>query len=130
MTKHAAAIMLIISMLIGGCGKADENGTSEQSIHAQDFLASMEKNGLRLGKKREKMFGLIGAVEGFAIEVNGDLIEVYEYDTTIKSGRDLLRKFSTEGMMGQAAIAHKNLLLIRDQKHADWEKILNIFNST
>lgn len=120
--KH---LLVWLMLFVAGCGNAQNN----EQITLQQFVDAMNSAGLETGQKSEKMFGMIMAIDGFGIDVNGDQIQVYQYDTSIKSGQDLVGKFAEEGIMGRRAVVSKNLLMMEDAKHPDWERILAVFNS-
>ncbi len=102
---------------------------SENQIEIQDYLNTLTKQGFTLGKKQQKMYQLLMASNGFGIEVNGSNIEIYEFDTSITSGKKALEKIKKEGFMGKGLIVHKNLAVMKKKKHKDWKRIKEIFSS-
>ena len=77
-------------------------------LEIQDYLVELKNQGFSLGKKQEKMYQFLMASDGFGIEVNGENIEIYEYDTSITSGKEALVKIEKDGFMGHGVIVHKN----------------------
>jgi hypothetical protein len=102
---------------------------SKEQLEIKDYLGALEKEGYSLGKKHEKMYQFLMASDGFAIELNGSKIEIYEFDTTITSGKNALEKIKKDGFMGKGLIVNKNLAIMKNKKHEDWEKLKAIFNA-
>ncbi len=61
----------------------------------------------------EKMYQMIGARNGVGITIDGSVVEIYEFDTTIGSGREMLSNLQKEGFMGQRVdLVHGNIAVI------------------
>ena len=109
--------------LIFGCK------SSNVQLEITDYLNVLENDGMSIGEKNPKLFHMIQAVDGYGVEINGDTIEIYKFDTTITSGRDAIEKWKHDGIMGRPVVVRKNLMLFVDKKHEDWNFILENFNS-
>ena len=81
-----------------------------------DFIAKLQGAGFIVSEPKEKMYVMLGASNGAGFDVNGDSIEIYEFDTSITSGRDALERLKTDGFSGQAAEIHKNLAIFVHDK--------------
>ena len=57
------------------------------------------------------------ATDGYSMKINSDSMEIYQFNTTIKSGREVIEKWEKEGCMGQVVIVNKNLMMFIDEKH-------------
>lgn len=117
-------VVMLLAFLFG-CG----NSQGDKQLTIESFTEALESNGISIGKKSEKMYRLLMATDGYGIDVNGEYIEVYQFDTTIQSGKDAIEKWKKEGFMGQPVIVNKNLMMFADKKHKDWKEIFHIFNS-
>jgi len=122
--------MNIVKVIIGcflialiGCSDAEKPNT------INDYLAALEHQGVSIGKKQEKMYQLIMATDGFSIRINDESIEIYQFDLSVGSGRAALDNVIENGLMGKAVIANKNLVLLKNEKHKDWDKLNKIFQS-
>ena len=102
---------------------------SEDQIEIQDYLDALTKQGFTLGKKQQKMYQFLMASDGFGIEINGSNIEIYEFDTSITSGKKALKKIEKDGFMGKGLVVNKNLAMMKNKKHKDWKRLKEIFNS-
>jgi ABC-type glycerol-3-phosphate transport system substrate-binding protein len=77
MKKSLMAISLILSiLLISACS----NQTAAKPKHLDDVVAYFKDKGFTVGDKQEKEYTMIGAVDGFAITIDGIQVELYEYD--------------------------------------------------
>ncbi len=117
--------LVFFSIILIGCGITQ----NRKQITIETFTNALESNGMSIGERSEKLYGLLMAIDGYGIEVNGDFIEVYQFDTTIKSGKEAIEKWNKEGFMGQPVIVRKNLMMFLNKNHKNWKQIENIFNS-
>lgn len=135
-------LLISLALLISACGESTVSGSgsapadppaavapAKTSATLAEFMDALTAAGMTVGDKSEKMYGMIGARDGFSVKVNEDWIQAYEYEPDLKSATDMMQKLVDEGMMGRRAVAHKNLLMMVDEKHPDWAQVLEIFNS-
>lgn len=120
----AVVCSIFLLILLYGCTEAAD----QRQLSIDEFLSTLELNGLKVGEKSIKAYGLIMAIDGTGVKVNDESLEVYQYDTTIKSGKDAIKKWEVEGIMGQPVIVNRNLLIIKKPKHPEWQRIVNVFN--
>ena len=116
--------VVMLSAFLFGCG----NSQDDKQLTIESFTEVLESNGIYVGEKIDKWYALLMATDGYGIDVNGGQIEVYQFDTTIQSGKDAIEKWKKEGFMGQPVIVNKNLMMFANKKHKDWKEIVHIFN--
>ena len=116
-------MVFVFSVFIGACGSSDDAA----QLTIEQFSSELKNNGMKIGEQPEKAFSLLQATNGLAITVNDERIEVYQYNTTEKTGREALGKYKKDGLMGRKLIVRKNLILVPMQRHANWQQIKEIF---
>ena len=82
----------VISLFIGACGGSDD----AEQLTIEQFKSELKSNGMTVGEESEKVFGLLHASNGNVINVNNERVEVYQFDTTTKPGREALEKWKKE----------------------------------
>ena len=101
----AAALLTVTS-----CG--------EKPLTLQQYEKALASAGVRTGSKEPQAAALIGAKSGYGFSLEGDSrcteenlcrCEVYEFDTSIGSGREALATIKKEGLMGTKLEFNKNL---------------------
>lgn len=110
-----------------GTTKQENSNTSKQKLEVEALEQALEKKGFEIGEKTEKMYGVIKANDGYGLEINGESIEIYEYNTGITSGEEAIEKMVEDGVMGQRAIRRKNLLMLVEEDHPKWDTIKQTF---
>jgi len=117
----------------------DEN-SKEKEHTSEDPLAAVlkyfEEHGLVIGDKTGKAFDMLGAVNGFGVEVNGQNIELYLYDLEKADDSTLesLESVKANGMMTMSGFSFSakingNLLLTAYDEHPDKDKIVELFSN-
>lgn len=92
-----------------------------------------KSNGITIGAKSEKLAAMIGAKDGFAIEMNGEKIELYEYDLGSKEELTVTSlKTAKDGYIDMSGIKinvilNNDLLLAGYDEHPDKDKITQLF---
>jgi hypothetical protein len=117
-------LVVLLSIIFFGCS----NLKDDKQLTIDIFTKALASNGMSLGKKTEKMYGLLMATDGYSIDVNGESIEIYQFNTTIKSGKDAIENWKNEGYMGHSVVVNRNLMLFTNNKHKNWEEIIKVFN--
>ncbi len=126
--KKLTVILFIFVLLIStsaGCS----NAKGGKQLTIENFIKALQSNGISIGKRSEKAYGLLMATDGYRIDVNDGSIEVYQFDTTIKSGKEAIEKWEKEGCMGHPVVVNKNLMMGSNEKHENWKEIIHVFNS-
>ncbi len=81
-----------------------------QSLTLEGYEKALSAAGISTGEKEPQYFQLIGAKNGYGFSVDDDnRCEVYEFDTSIGSGRKALEVVKKEGLMGTRLEFNKNL---------------------
>lgn len=130
--KKIISVVLIVAfvILLAACGQVD---TPKYAL--ADIIENFKTNGLTIGEKSDKIFQLIGAKDGYAIEINGEKVELYEFDPDSKAEITKTNlKTAKEGymdMVGSKAnvILNGNIALIGYDDHPDKDKIVEIFKN-
>ena len=89
----AATAMGGALLVLGACG-------TSSTFTLGDYYKDLEAAGYVVSDKSEKLYQMVGAVDGAGFEVNGDSCEAYEFDLTTKSGQESLNKVKEEGFLG------------------------------
>jgi hypothetical protein len=98
-----------------------------EDLTIDHYLDALASENFVLGERQEKLFQLLMAVDGFAIKINNEFIEIYQFDTGNESGKTALEHLSTYGFMGQSILPNNNLGLIKKTTHPDWNRLEAIF---
>lgn len=115
MNRKTLRVMFVASalLLISSCG--------EKAFTLDDYEKALSTAGIRRGPKEPQLYQLIGAKNGYGFSVEGDSrcsseylcrCEVFEYDTSIGSGREALATYKKEGFMGTRGEFNKNLTIM------------------
>lgn len=101
-----------------------------QPKHLSDLVSYFKSQGYTIGDKTEKSYDLIGAKDGFAITLNGQQVEFYEFDPNKSNPTlDKVKSNGTLEVMGfsSQAVANGNLILVGYDKVSDGDKIVKTF---
>ncbi|MDH2423740.1 hypothetical protein [Cobetia amphilecti] len=100
-----------------------------EDLEIKDYFELLEKNGYTIGRTQEKYYQFLMAVDGYGVDVDGSMIEVYQFDLTIKTGQLALEKLEDNGFMGSGFVINNNLALAKKKKHPKWNDLKRIFLS-
>ena len=90
----------------------------EKPLTLDGYRKALAAAGVVTGPQEPQLFQLIGASAGYGFSLTGDSrctsenlcrCEVYEFDTSIKSGREALAAIKKDGVMGTRLDFNKNL---------------------
>lgn len=154
--KRSFVFLLLLTatlMVLSACGAGDEEtepiedaseqesedtstGTDKQvseetSGKGLDSVVShFEENGFTIGEEQEKVAEMIGATDGFGIELDESQVEFYIYADDSSDLADIKEngEYDMEGFVMQA-IANGNIVLMGHDEHPDEDKIVEVFNS-
>lgn len=112
---------------------SSENNTSKPTKsenELESIVKHFEKNGYSIGEKSVKIFEMVQAKDGFAIEINGSKIEFYLYD----SKSEVLKEMQSTGQYDMNgfvldAVTNGNIAMIAHRSHPESDKIIETFNS-
>lgn len=77
MKKMWVLVSLILSVLvISACS----NQAAEKPKHLADLVSYFKDKGFAVGSKSEKAYQMIGAINGFETTLDGEQVELYEFD--------------------------------------------------
>lgn len=105
-----AAVAVSALLLATSCG--------EKTLTLEGYEKNLASAGVTTGPKEPQSAPLIGAKRGYGFSLKGDRncteenlcrCEIYEFDTSIKSGRDALATIKKEGLMGTRLEFNRNL---------------------
>ncbi|HLR04138.1 MAG TPA: hypothetical protein VK111_15440 [Virgibacillus sp.] len=109
----------------------ENNSTDNEDETLDDIVQHFDDSGFDIGDKTEKFPEMIGASEGFGIEIDGEDIEFYEY----KSDSDDLENIQSNGEVEMEdfgslpALANGNLVMINHDEHSEENEIIEVFES-
>ncbi len=137
-------IMLFLLLLMTGCGgsptgnETDETRGQEpgETVNRLDQLKSAYKNeGFDVGENKVIAFEMLYADKGMKFEIDGELIEIYEYDMSNLSdeANDIVEqaKSGSINFSGfNVPVKFKNgLMLVRYDEHSKGEEIVKVFEN-
>lgn len=123
MIHRFVSAVAICALTLSACASPAEQKTIDGLV--QHFTAS----GLDVGERSEKFYSLIGAENGFGVEIGGEEVEVYQFNLSITSGREMLETLQRDGFMGGAVQVQDNLVMFESKQHPQWSEILTAFQS-
>nr|DAI43425.1 MAG TPA: hypothetical protein [Caudoviricetes sp.]DAL53650.1 MAG TPA_asm: hypothetical protein [Bacteriophage sp.] len=148
-----AIIVIIIIASIGICLYLANQGDSESAtssltsnikqsqsnLNIDDFIKKLEEANLKIDNKINKSAELIGAKEGYGLEINGEYIEIYLYNTNSKEEltKSNIKSAKEKGIITMPsfdnyemkAVYNKGLVLTGYEEHINKDKILKVFNN-
>ena len=113
-----------------------EEVKQEQSKSLSGIVNHFKDNGFIVGDVHTKAFEMLGAVDGFGIDVDGEQIEFYLFDRTsaneetLKNLEDaeVLGKINMSGFSIPAKI-NEDIILLRYDEHPNKDKVIETFNN-
>ena len=75
------------------------------------------------------IYQMIMASDGAALTIAGNDIEVYQFDTSITTGREALANLEKTGLMGRKVFVNRNLVILPDPENPKWAQIKAVFSS-
>ena len=153
MKKKIIAIMLAVFTTISlvGCGNSStsvsadakeapkQESAKKEDVKTNNPLDKLKKSfadaGFKVGENKDLVYAMLGASNGYKFDVNGNLIEIYYYDS--KNLKEEQKKFYNQAKTGNVdmggynvSVVFKNdLMIVRTDKHPDKDKILEVFNN-
>ena len=151
--RYMVIFILITLLIVGGIyflirnKNTNTETTSTKTTVAQTkkentiekFKEELVNNGIKINEETQKSASLIGAKEGYAFEINGQAIEVYEFDekSTEELTKDNIKSAKNSGTISMPTfnnmtlnVKYNNgLCLVNYENHSDKEKIIEIFNN-
>jgi hypothetical protein len=112
------------------CGQAE---TPKYAL--ADIVENFKTNGVTIGEKSDKMFALIGAKDGYSIQLNGEKVELYEYDPDSKAKLTKTNlKTAKDGYIDMVGTKinvtlNGNIVLANYDDHPDKDKLVELFKN-
>lgn len=103
---------------------------AEHQLTIDDFVTALTAKKLLPYKQEQRgeSCGIVGATD--CVDLNyyyGD-VEVYQFDTSVTSGKDAIEALKKNGFMGQKCYFNKNLAMNRANNIPKWEQIKSTFS--
>jgi peptide subunit release factor RF-3 len=110
--------------------ESEENEASESADLLADVLNHFESNGFTVGEKTLKAFEMVGAVDGFGIELDGENVEFYLYESDSEDLEEMKTtgQYNMDGFVINAQV-NGNVALMGYEEHPEADKIVEVFNS-
>lgn len=124
------ALAAMALVLLAACG--------EKPLTLEGYEKALSAAGIRTGPKQPQYYQMIGAKNGYGFSVEGDSrcsdqylcrCEVFEFDTSIGSGREALATLKKEGVMGTRPEINKNLAIMCQGDTAQTKQALSVLMS-
>lgn len=122
--KRALSVLFFCALVLSGC-----SGTAQAEKSLDGLLSHLTALQFEVGTPEEKWFSMIGAENGFGIDIDGQQLEFYQFNTTIGSGKKALANVMQEGLNGSPVHVNGNLVILEDKQHPKWNEILTAFES-
>lgn len=114
-------VVVLLGGLLAACGDP------QQHLTPADLANALEREGLAVAERETYAHAVIEAIDGRGLRVNGDLIEVYEFDLCVASGREAIVRTEDDGVRDRAVIRRHNLVLVENTGHRHWEVVRRVF---
>ena len=145
--RNKIIAMLLSSLLVFvlvGCGSSDKDNVNKDNTQLteevsknklDEFKEALKSKGYEVGDNEVVAYEMVGATNGYKFKVDGELIEIYEYDPSklTDEGKEKLEE-AKNGSINMSGISipvkyNNNLVLVRSDEHSKGKEILDIFNS-
>ena len=146
MKKKIIAIFCSALLLIGLVGCSSNNETSKSQNNnvessqssknkLDEFKEKLKAEGFEVGENEVVAYDMIGANNGYKFKVDGELVEIYEYDKNNLSEDGKVKVQEAEngsidfGGMNLPVKYNNYLVLVRMDEHRKANEIIEVFNS-
>lgn len=151
-TYKILLVIMLILLVMGGCGskttedkanpQQQTNETSEQASEETKIVSRLDElkqkfaeAGFEVGENQMVAYEMIYAKDGRKFTLDGELIEIYEYDLDNLS--EEAKEVIEQAKQGSVNISGFNvpviykdgLMLMRHDEHSQGEKIIEIFKN-
>lgn len=102
----------------------------DKEYSLEDVVNHFEKQGFEVGEKTFKAAEMIGAADGFGIELDGEQIELYSYDADSPALQEIQDNgsYNMDGFV-LPAIPNGTVVLMRYDGHPEKDKVIETFNN-
>lgn len=103
----------------------------QKELTISDFISALKAKGLSPDKQEQRGegCGLVGASDCVSLDYYSGSVEVYQFDTSITSGRDALEALEKNGFMGQRCYSNSNIAIDKAFTVPKWEQIRAVFSA-
>jgi hypothetical protein len=115
---------------------SEEQGGNQTSKGLEGIVDTFKEAGMTVGDYQTIAFDMIGAKDGRKFELNGSLIEIYEFDPNnlTEDGKKIYDSATNNGTFEMSGfqvpcVMNGNYMLVRADEHPDKDKIIEIFKS-
>lgn len=109
-------------LIVGACSEK----TQATPKHLDNLVTYFENKGYKLDGKSDKYYAMIGAINGFGININGHSVELYEFDPSKQNPiLDTVKK--TGNLEGSPAVVNGVFLLVEHDNSTEMDKIVKTF---
>ena len=126
-------LAFFLCLLVTSCGKpgAGKPGAINNDKRIDDLIEHFKKSGLDVGERSKRIAPMIGASDGAGLKISGTLIEVYKFDIDVPVQKNLIEKYSRDGveLMGYKDFVIRNgsFILFVKKDHPKWQDIQEAF---
>lgn len=101
----------------------------EHQLAIDDFVAALTAKKLPYEQKqRGEGCGLVGASDCVDLSYYTGDVEVFQFDTSVTTGKDAMEALKKNGLMGQKCYFNKNLAIVHFNNVPKWEQINSTFS--
>lgn len=123
MRKILVGLSLVLSiLLITACS----NQAAAKPKHLNDVVSYFKEKGFTVGEKSEKAYQMIGAIDGFAITINDQQVELYEFGPK-QSNATLDQAKETGKFANSTAVVNGNFMMVDYKNNAEVDKAFKEF---
>ncbi len=103
----------------------------QKELTISDFISALKAKGLSPDKQEQRGEGcaLVGASDCVLLDYYSGSVEVYQFDTSVTSGRDALEALKKNGFMGQSCYSNSNLAIDKAFTVPKWDRIRAVFSA-
>ncbi len=145
MKKKIIAIFCSALLLIGlvGCSSNNETSKNQNNTNSlestksklDEFKEKLKENGFEVGENEAIAYDMVGANNGYKFKVDGELVEIYEYDkdNLSEEGKNKVQEAQNGSISFSGVnipVKYNNyLVLARMDEHSNANEIIEVFNS-
>lgn len=139
--KKILIFALTVALILGLIGCTESTVTKEENQENKGNILDQikdkfKKAGFEIGDNEMIAFDIVHANNGYKFEVDGELIEIYEYDldNLSEEAKDMVnqaKEGSVEifGINSSCVWNEKGILMFRADEHSQQDKIIEIFKN-
>lgn len=123
MKKILMVFITFALLFVVACSNEKAQATPK---HLNDLVTYFKNKGYKLDGKTDKYYTMIGAINGFGININGHSVELYEFDPNQKNPiLDTVKE--SEELNGAKAEVNGIFLLVEHDNGSEMDDIVKTF---